>query len=344
MTYINQVSVIGSGSSDTTVDVVPSSTAAATTNAGLVVALSPNSPLPAGTNSLGSVTANAGTGSFTVQQATAGNLNATAAQGAAAAITGAWPVKLTDGTNTFSLKPASTAAVATDISLVVGLSPNSPLPAGTNTIGSVGQSGTWTVQPGNTPNTVPWLATINQGGNSAAVTAANALKVDGSAVTQPISGTVTAVQATAANLNATVVGTVTSNQGTAAAVAGAWPAKITDGTNVAAVKPSGTAAQHSDPALVVIERPANTAVITSITASVTSVTALAANTNRLGATFVNNSASTAYLAFAATATNAAFTYRMGPNSTLELPRPTYNGVISIIWTTAVGALLCTEIT
>lgn len=53
------------------------------------------------------------------------------------------------------------------------------------------QSGTWTVQPGNTANTTPWLFTINQGGNSATVTGANALKVDGSAVTQPVSGTVT---------------------------------------------------------------------------------------------------------------------------------------------------------
>jgi hypothetical protein len=47
------------------------------------------------------------------------------------------------------------------------------------------QVGTWTVQPGNTANTTPWLATINQGGNSAAVSASNALKVDNSAVTQP---------------------------------------------------------------------------------------------------------------------------------------------------------------
>lgn len=54
------------------------------------------------------------------------------------------------------------------------------------------QSGTWTVQPGNTANTTPWLLTISQGGNSATVTASNALKVDGSAVTQPVSGTVTA--------------------------------------------------------------------------------------------------------------------------------------------------------
>lgn len=49
------------------------------------------------------------------------------------------------------------------------------------------QSGTWTVQPGNTANTTPWLTTINQGGNSASVTASNALKVDSSAVTQPVS-------------------------------------------------------------------------------------------------------------------------------------------------------------
>jgi hypothetical protein len=42
------------------------------------------------------------------------------------------------------------------------------LPAGANIIGGVTQSGTWTVQPGNTANTTAW-------------------KVDGSAVTQPVS-------------------------------------------------------------------------------------------------------------------------------------------------------------
>src|SRR6185312_3564049 len=48
----------------------------------------------------------------------------------------------------------------------------------------VTQSGTWTVQPGNTANTTPWLFTVNQGGNSATVSAGGALKVDNSAVTQ----------------------------------------------------------------------------------------------------------------------------------------------------------------
>lgn len=56
-----------------------------------------------------------------------------------------------------------------------------------NNTPSVSQSGTWTVQPGNTPNTSPWLFTINQGGNSATVTSANALKTDASATTQPVS-------------------------------------------------------------------------------------------------------------------------------------------------------------
>lgn len=60
------------------------------------------------------------------------------------------------------------------------------LASGTDSVAAT-QSGTWTVQPGNTANTTPWLQTISQGGNSATVTASNALKVDGSAVTQPIS-------------------------------------------------------------------------------------------------------------------------------------------------------------
>lgn len=65
---------------------------------------------------------------------------------------------------------------------------------------SATQSGTWTVQPGNTANTTPWLTTISQGGNSATVTAGNALKIDGSAVTQPVSGTITANIGTSGSL------------------------------------------------------------------------------------------------------------------------------------------------
>jgi hypothetical protein len=62
---------------------------------------------------------------------------------------------------------------------------------------SATQSGSWTMQPGNTPNTTPWLFSLSQGGNAAQVSAQGALKIDGSAVTQPVSGTVTVVDKTA---------------------------------------------------------------------------------------------------------------------------------------------------
>lgn len=58
------------------------------------------------------------------------------------------------------------------------------------------QSGTWTVQPGNTANTTAW-------------------KVDGSAVTQPVSGTVAVTQSTSpwvTSGTATVSGTVAATQ------------------------------------------------------------------------------------------------------------------------------------
>ena len=83
-------------------------------------------------------------------------------------------------------------------------------------------------------------------GDLADVGATGALKVDGSAATQPVSGTVTAnagtgsftvSQATAGNLNATVAGTVTANAGTGSfTVAQATAANL----NVTAALAAGT--------------------------------------------------------------------------------------------------------
>lgn len=93
-----------------------SSTAAVGTDTSEVVALSPNTPLPAGANALGSVIGNQGSPN------TLGN---------------AWPVEPTDGTNKITVKPASTAAAVGDTAEVVALSPNTPLPSGANSIGQV---------------------------------------------------------------------------------------------------------------------------------------------------------------------------------------------------------------
>jgi hypothetical protein len=54
-----------------------------------------------------------------------------------------------------------------------------------------------------------WLVGITQGGNTATVSAAGALKIDGSAVTQPVSGTLTVVDKTTCGTTAYDSGIVT---------------------------------------------------------------------------------------------------------------------------------------
>jgi len=118
-----------------TIDVAvkAASTAAASGDNALVVGLSPNSPLPAGSNAIGTVTATQPTAASlnaTVVQSTAANLNATSAQGAAATLAGAWPSKITDGTNgPVAVRGASSSASVSDPALVVQISPNQdPIP------------------------------------------------------------------------------------------------------------------------------------------------------------------------------------------------------------------------
>lgn len=54
-----------------------------------------------------------------------------------------------------------------------------------------------------------WLVGLTQGGNTATVSASGALKIDGSAVTQPVSGTLTVVDKTACGTTAYDSGIVT---------------------------------------------------------------------------------------------------------------------------------------
>lgn len=77
---------------------------------------------------------------------TGGNTIGIVNQGTAGSAANGWFTKITDGTNTAAVKAASTAAAAADPSLVVALSPNSPVPAGTNQIGAV------SIQSGGTAN------------------------------------------------------------------------------------------------------------------------------------------------------------------------------------------------
>lgn len=163
-----------SSTSSTLMNIVAASTAASTTNTAIVVALSPNTPLPAGTNLLGSVnqgtnpwiTSDLADGSVTGgsagsksmlgggqynttpptlttgQQAALqldinGNLKVDLATSIPAGNNIIGKVEITDGTNVVGVAPASTAATATQPAEVVALSPNTPLPAGANALGSV---------------------------------------------------------------------------------------------------------------------------------------------------------------------------------------------------------------
>jgi hypothetical protein len=153
----------------------------------------------------GTVTANQGTSPW-VTSRTWTLSNGT--DSIAAVQSGTWSVRVQDGAGN-ALASSTTTPAGTEQALIVRNIPsgtqtvsgtvavtqstnpwvtsrNWTLSSGGDSVASV-QSGTWTVQPGNTANTTPWLTTINQGGNSVSVTGSNALKVDGSAVTQPIS-------------------------------------------------------------------------------------------------------------------------------------------------------------
>jgi hypothetical protein len=264
-------------------------------------------------------------------------ISGTVGQGTAAAITGAWPTKLTDGTNTASItaggslnvnitggaasgsttvdETAYTAGTSSDtiiggfyqttatsnpltngqggavqltinramhvnlrdaagvaitqtggslnsnvtntvtVTGTVALSAGSAsigtvgLNAGSNAIGSI--TNTSFIATQSTPGTHAnyFWNRLTDGTNDVVVLAGGAIKVDGSAVTQPVSGTVAfsnttiqVTQATGSNLNAVVSGTVTSNIGTTGGLAldatltgGSGRFKITDGTNNAAL-------------------------------------------------------------------------------------------------------------
>lgn len=185
-------------------------------------------------------------------------------QGTPAALANAWPIKLTDGTNTMptmdvaaragfveltdgtntaSVKAASTAAVATDKALVVTLSPNTPLPAGSNALGSVTVTGT---------TAISGTVTANQG---TANTLANKWPVQ---VTDGTNTLPTMDVAARAGFQKVTDGTNTMPTMDTAARAGF--VQITDATNTASVKAASTAAVAADKAVVVAISPnSNTA-------------------------------------------------------------------------------------
>lgn len=81
---------------------------------------------------------------------------------------------------------------------------------------------------------------------------------------------------------------------------------------------------------------------TSVAASATSTSLLAANSARLGATIFNDSSAILYLKLGATASTSSFTTKINPGGYYEVPYG-YAGAIDGIWDTATGNARITEL-
>jgi hypothetical protein len=134
------------------------------------------------------------------------------------------PVRVGDGTNQVTLKAASTAAVAGDTAQVVALHPSTPLPAGTNSIGSV--------------NLVS-----SQGSAAAVAQAISAAIADNPGVATTTSGTGQAIAAVGSAGNATFHIVTSAFVGTLV-----FEASLNGGTNYASVmciREDGTGSETS---------------------------------------------------------------------------------------------------
>lgn len=88
---------------------------------------------------------------------------------------------------------------------------------------------------------------------------------------------------------------------------------------------------------------ATTSTPSAVNASATSVTILALNSNRKGATIWNNSTADLYIDFDSAASTSDFAVKLSAGGYFELPFD-YTGVISGIWSAANGAALVRELT
>jgi len=291
-----------------TAAVKAASTAAVAADPAGVVALSPNSPLPAGTNTLGKVD-----------------------QGVAAALAGGWPVKVTDGTNTMptgdvvaraifekitdgtntaAVKAASTAAVAADPSLVVALSPNSPVPTGSNTIGAV----TGTAADNSTNSTLK-LPVLPARANAAAPAW---------------------TEGNQAPLSVLLAGQLRTDNTS-------WLGSTAPTVGQKAMAASVPVVLASDQTSINTKLNSTTAAVTQIVSSATNVTLLASNTARRGASIYNDSVKKLYVKLGATASLTSYTKQLDVDEYWEIPFG-YTGQIDGLWTLANGNAYVTELT
>ncbi len=115
-------------------------------------------------------------------------------------------------------------------------------------------------------------------------------------------------------------------------------AQIAGNTISSGVGTSGSGVQR------VIEANCSTGTVTSVGGSASSVSLLASNANRRGASVFNDSTAYLYLKLGSTASTSSFTVRIDPYGYYEIPQPVYTGAIDGIWASATGSARITELT
>lgn len=171
--------------------------------------------------------------------------------------------------------------------------------------------------------------------NPLSLTTAGALRVDGSAVTQPISAASLPLPAGAATSALQTTGNTSLSS-----IVTQLPATLGQKTSANSLAVVISSDQSPIP---VTSSLSSTATITSVSNAITTTTVLASNSGRRGFMIYNDSLAVVFIAFAATASTTAFSIKLQPGSEYE-PGIDYTGVISSIASAAVGALRITEFT
>lgn len=221
-------------------------------------------------------------------------------------------VKVWDGSTTMAVKPASTAAAATDPAGVFALSPNSPLPAGTNSIGK----------------------TTNDAGSQADGHSATL------GATTDLSSATTVVgllKKLVSLLPAALVG------GRLDANLGAWLGSTAPTVGQKTAASSIPVVLASDVTVGATPTASATSSVTQVASAATSAQLLAANSSRLGMSVYNDSAQVLYLKLGTTASTTSYTVQVPAQGYWELP-VRYTGRIDGIWASASGNAYVTELT
>lgn len=92
---------------------------------------------------------------------------------------------------------------------------------------------------------------------------------------------------------------------------------------------------------IVVKEKSGTATLANVAGSASSVTLLASNTDRRGATIQNDSTAILYVKFGSAASTTSYTIKMAADSYYEIPFG-YTGIITGIWSSATGSARITE--